>query len=198
MLMGTLITLSLLASVLLGGGLNAGVERLVALNWGARPAIPLAASGSIPAPLPGTLEPWMLSLCAWLSIIVLIFTVILLGKQLFGRQPAIHVELETVSKKHKELEEKLLGKIDCCLTREFFDEYRKERTRDINALQAAIAEVQAELEKQGTANYRGRRSLHKQVNSHGEALAFIAGGMGGRGAQVRQIVAKGQGEEAEG
>lgn len=140
----------------------------------------------------------MLNLCMGLAIVVLVFTLLVLGKQLFGRQPAIHVELETVSKKHRELEEKLCGKVDACLTLKAFDEYRLERSEDFRDLKEGIAGLKTELEKHGTANYRGRKALHKQVNAHGEALSFVAGGMGARGGQVRQIIAKGQSEEGEG
>jgi hypothetical protein len=179
------------------------------MRFGAWPVFPLASPGTIPQPPAGTFEPWMLDLCMGLAILALVFTVLLLGRQLFGRQPAIHVELETVSKRHKELEEKLiakhaeleaklLGKVEGCLTQRGFDEYRRERAEDILELKNGIAGVRAAIEKEATVNYHGRRRLHKQVNAHESAITWLAARRGQNGEEVRKIIAKGQSGDEEG
>lgn len=160
----------------------------------------MLALAGIPAPPPGTFEPFLLNACAALAIVALLLTIALAARNLFGRTPPLHIELEAVDKRVascatkeqlSELEKRLL-------TSREFEDYKAERLKDIKRMEDGIGSLTRTLDSYSASNYRGRKALHKQANSHGEAIAFIAGRMERGGEHVQQIIARGRSADEEG
>jgi hypothetical protein len=167
-------------------------------------AWPALLAAEFPSPPPGTIEPWMLAALFFIAGAVMILKLAELCVRLFGRKPALHVELEAVDKRHRELEDQLderatkeeLRRLEQAWEKRFekmmsaqaFEDYRTERKADFARLEKSIGELVTKVDEYSTTSYNGRRRLHAQAQGHERAIAFMAGKIEGAGERVMQLM----------
>ena len=166
---------------------------------------------NLPAPEMGAFLQFVLSAVAGGGILLLALKIYLAGQEVFGRKPAINVEFEAVGKRHSDLERKmehcatredlerveteLIVKIERSVSIEAFNDYKVERKEDFARLELSIKDLVRTVGDYSRMSYEGRKALHKQCNSYGEALSYLAGVVDKGGTKVRDLIRKGREEE---